>query len=416
MLEGLVGRVLPSAGHRLRAGDPGVAVCRADDHAGVVAADAAGTGSTPRSRALVTRLKGWYRAHAAAHRRSARCVAGGVLAGLMVATLASVPFLGEEFLPEFSRVRLPDALGRKAGHLDRGDAPHHRAREQGAAGDSGRAELRLAHRPRRSRRRSRRPELHRALDQPRSRASTTRPRSRKSRRWSTAIPGLYRDLLTYLRERIKEVLDRRQRDHRRAHRGAGPGSAAGACRRGARRPGADRRRGRSQGAAAGAGAADRGQVPARSRRAARPHRRRRAPRRDHGGARIEGRRVLRGPALLRRRGVGHAGGARQHRSGARDSLAGAGRQHRAAERGGRRRDRAGAERDHARERRAPHRRDVQRVGPRPRLGGARHRCPARDARSRRRLSRRSAGRVRRARGVEPIAADVGRRGRWSASS
>ena len=31
-------------------------------------------------------------------------------------------------------------------------------------------------------------------------------RSRRSRRWSTRYPGLYRDLLTYLHERIKEVL------------------------------------------------------------------------------------------------------------------------------------------------------------------------------------------------------------------
>ena len=65
---------------------------------------------------------------------------------------------------------------------------------------------------------------------------------------------------------------------------------------------------------------------------------------------------------------------------------------------------------------AAHRRHLQRVGPRPRFGRARHRGAARDARSRRGLSRRSARRVRRARRLEPIAADVGRRSRSSASS
>ena len=40
-------------------------------------------------------------------------------------------------------------------------------------------------------------------------------------------PGLYRDVLTYLQERIKEVLTGAEREHRRAAVRPGPGRAAG---------------------------------------------------------------------------------------------------------------------------------------------------------------------------------------------
>ena len=66
---------------------------------------------------------------------------------------------------EFQRDRFPDALGREARHVARSDAPHHHSGEQRAARHSRRAQLRLAHRPRRGRRRSGRPEFHRAVDQ-----------------------------------------------------------------------------------------------------------------------------------------------------------------------------------------------------------------------------------------------------------
>ena len=106
----------------------------------------------------------------------------------------------------------------------------------------GRAQLRLAHRPRRGRRRSGRAELHRAVDQPRSRRSTTTRRWRKIQAVVDGYPGLYRDLLTYLRERIKEVLtgasativvrifgpnlDAAARQGRRGRPGARPASTA----------------------------------------------------------------------------------------------------------------------------------------------------------------------------------------------
>ena len=101
------------------------------------------------------------------------------------------------------------------------------AGEQGPAGDSRRAQLRLAHRPGRGRRRSRRPELHRAVDQHRPGRRLRRRRSKKIEEVVDAYPGLYRDVLTYLRERIKEVLTGASADDRRAAVRPGPGRAAG---------------------------------------------------------------------------------------------------------------------------------------------------------------------------------------------
>ena len=50
-----------------------------------------------------------------------------------------------------------------------------------------------------------------------TRRSTTTRRSPRSRRSSTAIPGSYRDVQTYLKERIREVLTGSQRRDRRPH-------------------------------------------------------------------------------------------------------------------------------------------------------------------------------------------------------
>ncbi len=49
-------------------------------------------------------------------------------------------------------------------------------------------------------------ELHRALDQHRPDGRLRRRRWRKIQAVVDGYPGLYRDVLTYLRERIKEVL------------------------------------------------------------------------------------------------------------------------------------------------------------------------------------------------------------------
>jgi Cu/Ag efflux pump CusA len=112
----------------------------------------------------------------------------------------------DQFLPDFRETDFPDALRRKAGHVDRGDGPHHhpRVKELRAipgvrnfGAHIGRAEAAdevvWA-------------EFHRAVDQPRRKRATMMQASRASRRPIDGYPGLYRDVLTYLRERIKEVL------------------------------------------------------------------------------------------------------------------------------------------------------------------------------------------------------------------
>ena len=121
-------------------------------------------------------------------------------------TAATVPCLGEEFLPNFKETDFLMHWVEKPGTSLEAMRPHHRSGEQGTARHSRRAQFRLAHRPRRSRRRSRRPEFHRAVDQPRSRTSTYEPTVAKIQEVVDGYPGSDRDLLTYLKERIKEVL------------------------------------------------------------------------------------------------------------------------------------------------------------------------------------------------------------------
>ncbi len=97
--------------------------------------------------------------------------------------------LGQEFLPNFQETRLPDALGREAGHRHRGQPPHHRPGEQGTAADPRRAQLRLAHRPGRGRRRSRSARTSPSSGSASTRTSTTQRRWRRSKTSSTAIPA-----------------------------------------------------------------------------------------------------------------------------------------------------------------------------------------------------------------------------------
>ena len=126
-LEGLAGLVLPAAGPGLRAGDPGVAAGGADGHAGAVA------DAPDRARPSGGASRRWSgcsrRSTARSCRRSSRRP-GWAVAVLVVAFAATgwaVAGLGEEFLPELPGERLPDALGREAGHVARGDAADHRA-------------------------------------------------------------------------------------------------------------------------------------------------------------------------------------------------------------------------------------------------------------------------------------------------
>ena len=181
-------------------------------------------------------------------------------------------------------------------------------------------------------------------------------------------PGLYRDLLTYLRERIKEVLTGASATI--VVRVYGPELDGFAAQAQAVRaaianvsgvadltvqaqvvvPKVEVRFDPERAAAFGLTP---GQVRSRG---------------GHARAGHQGRRVLRRPAALRRRRLGCARGAPQ--PGRRSRAAGAGRQRRARaarQRGARRGD-ADAERDHERERVAPDRRHVERARPRSRRG------------------------------------------------
>ena len=118
----------------------------------------------------------------------------GSLAAMLLVTAVTVPFLGEEFLPKFREydflmhwVEKPGTLIEPCGVL-----PNARAKSSWPCPAS---RIRIAHRSRRSRRRSGRPnftELSVSLDH-RLITSNGRPDPVDCRR----LPGLYRDLWTY---------------------------------------------------------------------------------------------------------------------------------------------------------------------------------------------------------------------------
>jgi CzcA family heavy metal efflux pump len=153
---------------------------------------------------LVTRLKAWYRATLPAL-IDRPWLAGGVLAGLMAATLASVPFLGEEFLPDFREydflmhwVEKPgtsiDAMRRITERASKELRTIPGVRNFGS--HIGRAEVAdEVVGPNFT-------ELWISLDPDVDYDATVH----KIQDVVDGYPGLYRDLLTYLRERIKEVL------------------------------------------------------------------------------------------------------------------------------------------------------------------------------------------------------------------
>ena len=227
------------------------------------------------------------------------------------------PGLGEEFLPNFQETDFLMHLVEKPARRSRrcGGSPSSASKELRTI--AGRPQLRLAHRPGRGRRRGRRAELHRALDQRRPQGRPRQDDGARSRRRSTATPACNRDVLTYLKERIKEVLtgagatmvvrifgpdmDVLRDKAQEVAQGDGRGS-----------PGVTEPEGR----AAGARAAARRPAPPRGRRPARPDPRRRPPRGDHAGQGDEGRRGLPRPEDLRRRRLGRRAGPQRRRRAA----------------------------------------------------------------------------------------------------
>ena len=246
----------------------------------------------------------------------------GTLAVLLVLTAGTVPFLGEEFLPHFREydflmhwVEKPgtsiDAMRRITERASRELMAVPGVRNFGS--HIGRAEVAdEVVGPNFT-------ELWISLDP----SVDYEPTVAKIQSIVDGYPGLYRDLLTYLRERIKEVLTGASATIVvrvvRVPSWTTLRSQAQAVREAMR---GIRGRRRSDRAGAGARAADRGAVPARDARPASaltPGQVRQ--RRRHAGAGHEGRRVLRGPAALRRRRLGRARGPRESRRGAQPAIA-----------------------------------------------------------------------------------------------
>ncbi len=157
-----------------------------------------------RESPVTARLKSWYRG--VLPRLIGRpVVAGGVLAGLMVATLAATPFLGEEFLPNFREYDFLMHFVEKPGtSLEAMRRITERASKELRAipgvrnfgSHIGRAEVAdEVVGPNFT-------ELWISLDPGVDYDATVA----KVQAAVDGYPGLQRDLLTYLRERIKEVL------------------------------------------------------------------------------------------------------------------------------------------------------------------------------------------------------------------
>ena len=126
-------------------------------------------------------------------------------------------------------------------------------------------------------------------------------------------PGLQRDLLTYLRERIKEVLTGREREHRRAHFRPGLAHPARESRRKSRRAFKDVSGVTTlKGGAAGTGAAGHRHPAEGSRRDLRTHRSADSPHCGHAREGAEGGRGFRGAENSQRRGVERARGTDRH--------------------------------------------------------------------------------------------------------
>ena len=171
------------------------------------------TGATERRHEspLVRGLKAIYRAILPAIARRP----GWAIAVLVVAFAATgwaVAGLGEEFLPDFQEndflMHWIEKPGTSLEAMRRITENVSKELLRGA----GRAQLRLAHRPGRGRRRGRRAELHRALDQHRSpRPTTTRP-WRRSQAVVDGYPGLLSGRADLLERADQGGPDRRRGD------------------------------------------------------------------------------------------------------------------------------------------------------------------------------------------------------------
>ena len=302
--------VLPAARTRVRAGHHRVAAGGAHDHAGAGAA-AAAEGQATRAEAGASRA----RLKAALPPNAAERSSDGRWLPLVCSPdcWRSPPqdSVSRRGIPSgLPRVRLPDALGGEAWRLGRGDArasPNRPARNCWPSPAYGTSDRTSGAPKSQTKSLGRTSPSCGSASTPRSSTSAT---VAKVQSVVDGYPGLQRDLLTYLRERIKEVLTGASATI--VVRIFGP-DLDDAAREGARVRGAladvdgvaD-----LQVQSAGARSADRRALRSGSRRAAWPDACRRAPRRDHARAGHQGRRVLRKPACLRRGRVAEPEGMR----------------------------------------------------------------------------------------------------------
>ena len=200
------GCVLSPTRSRLHRRDSGVARRCVDVDARARADTAADSAAErrPQDSPLVLWLKARYRPllQRLVH-RPRRCLAA--VAGAALVALADLPAARAGAVAELPRVRLSDALARAAGHVARRDESRDDSREPRAARASTVCAISARMSDARRSQTKSSASIYGALDQPRSVSAVRGDRS-KIQAIVDGYPGLFRDLLTYLRERIKEVL------------------------------------------------------------------------------------------------------------------------------------------------------------------------------------------------------------------
>ena len=226
-----------------------------------------------------------------------------VLLAVFLATGVAFPVSRRSLPARVQGDGLPDALGRQARNVARGDDAHHDSGEQGTADDSRCAQLRVAHRSGGGRRRGRRTELCRIVDQHRSRGGLRRHGPRDPDDGGRLPRALSRraDLSARAHQRGPDGSERKRR---RSPVRAGPRRPADEG--GRDQVGHRRRRGRDepQGGATGPRPADRSAAETGRGAPVRPDSGRRPAAGNDACEGHEGRRALRRTADPRRGGLG----------------------------------------------------------------------------------------------------------------
>ena len=201
-------RVLPAARAVLRAGGARLDGRRADRDARAEPDPAARAAALRAPRAAArARAQARLRRGPGARDPAPGARRSSTVAAVLLHGRRGPPAAGRGAVPGVQGARLPHALDHRAGHVDpRGAADRRRGRARSCAPSRRRARLRLAHRPGVPRRGDRGVELRRELGQRRPEGRLRQDASRRLHEVADLHPGLYRNVQTYLRERIDEVL------------------------------------------------------------------------------------------------------------------------------------------------------------------------------------------------------------------